>query len=67
MKIETKEKASGSDNLNSLVSQRDNLIIAIWKTMKEISKIVDIEEMSKEDFEVWSAATQHSAIQKRLG
>jgi hypothetical protein len=52
--------------LQSLANLRDNLIIAIWQTMTEISKLVDIEDMSKEDFEVWSTATQHSAIQSRL-
>ena len=66
MTNKTTTDSIGRLSLYTLESQRDSLILSLWRTFSEITKLDTSREMPDEDLDLWVEVTKHSAIQNKL-
>lgn len=60
------EQREAVTELENLTMRKNYLICAVWSCLRDISDLVEADEISSEDYELWEAATKHSAIQNRI-
>lgn len=51
---------------DSLESERDKLILALWGVFRRMSDIKPPESMKLDDLELWTKVTEHRAVQNLL-
>lgn len=50
----------------ALKEHRNQLIREMWLVFRNLSDVQSVEEFTDEDLKLWTAITEHSAIQGRL-
>lgn len=53
-------------SIYELKRRRDNLIRDLWLVLNKLSYDIKLDNYTKEDLDLWSKVTEHSAIQDRL-
>jgi hypothetical protein len=53
--------------LEAHMSRRDDLLLQLWTTYKDMSDLIDPEEFDSADLELWELVTRNKDIQSRLG
>ncbi len=51
---------------NECTTARDNVIRALWCAFRNLADVLDADEWTDEDLDLWTQVTQHSAVQSRL-
>ena len=65
---ERKQKErSPVERLVSCRAERDDLVRKLWLVLNEISHLVNINDFTQEDLDLWGKITEHSGCQSRLG
>ena len=57
---------ANDSKLDSLVRERDVLIVALWNVFRDMSDLQKPDDFTSEDLDLWGLVTSHNAIQSKF-